>query len=232
MPVAKPKALIVGASRGLGLAMAEEYLSRGWDVVGTVRGNGRTALHDLKDKHGAALQIESVDIIEQDQIAALRERLAGQTFDLLFVNSGVANGPGEAVGSISTDEFIRVMVTNALGPMRVIAALDDLVTPTGTIGVMSSGLGSVGDNEDGGWEVYRGSKAALNTFMRSYAAEHRKGGRSLVIISPGWVRTDMGGPHATLDVSESIPRVVDVIAAQSGKRGLSYLNYMGKTVRW
>ncbi|MBY0559412.1 SDR family NAD(P)-dependent oxidoreductase [Hyphomicrobium sp.] len=232
MPDAKPKALIVGASRGLGLAMVEEYLSRGWDVVGTVRGSGRTGLHDLKDKHGASLQIETVDIAEQDQIAALREKLAGQTFDLLFVNSGVANGPDEAVRNVSTDEFIRVMVTNALGPMRVIEELDDLVTPTGTIGVMSSGLGSVADNEDGGWEVYRGSKAALNTFMRSYAAEHRKDGRSLVIISPGWVRTDMGGPHATLDVSESIPRVVDVITAQSGKRGLSYLNYQGKSVRW
>jgi NAD(P)-dependent dehydrogenase (short-subunit alcohol dehydrogenase family) len=232
MPDAKSKALIVGASRGLGLAMVEEYLSRGWNVVGTVRGNGRTALHELKGKHGAALEIEAVDIVEQDQIAALREKLSGRAFDLLFVNSGVANGPDEAVRNVSTDEFIRVMVTNALGPMRVIEALDDLVTPSGTIGVMSSGLGSVADNEDGGWEVYRGSKAALNTFMRSYAAEHRKDGRSLVIISPGWVRTDMGGPHATLDVSESIPRVVDVITAQSGNPGLSYLNYLGKTIRW
>jgi NAD(P)-dependent dehydrogenase (short-subunit alcohol dehydrogenase family) len=73
--------------------------------------------------------------------------------------------------------------------MRVVEMFGDLVSPTGTIGVMSSGLGSVADNEQGGWEIYRGSKAALNTFMRSYAARHRKDRRSLVIIAPGWVRT-------------------------------------------
>lgn len=232
MPDAKSKALIVGTSRGLGLAMVEEYLSRGWDVVGTVRGNGRTALHDLKDKHGAALDIATVDIVEQDQVAALREQLSGQLFDLLFVNAGVANDPDETIENVSTDEFIRVMVTNALGPMRVIETFDDVVTPTGTIGVMSSGLGSVADNEQGGWEIYRGSKAALNTLMRSYAARHRKDSRSLVIIAPGWVRTEMGGPHAALEVSESIPRVVDVITTQSGKPGLRYLDYQGQTVRW
>jgi NAD(P)-dependent dehydrogenase (short-subunit alcohol dehydrogenase family) len=125
-----------------------------------------------------------------------------------------------------------VMVTNALSPMRVIETLGDLVSPTGTIGVMSSGLGSVADNEHGGWEVYRGSKAALNTLMRSYAARHRNDGRSLVIIAPGWVRTDMGGPHATLSIDQSIPRVVDTISAQAGKPGLRYLDYQGRTVRW
>ncbi|WP_245279984.1 SDR family NAD(P)-dependent oxidoreductase [Hyphomicrobium sp. 99] len=227
-----PKALIVGASRGLGLALVAEYLSRGWDVVGTVRGNGRTGLHDLKDKVGAALEIETVDIVQQDQVAALRKRLSGQVFDLLFVNAGVANDPDETIGDVSTEEFIRLMVTNTLSPMRVIETFGDLVTPAGTIGVMSSGLGSVADNEHGGWEIYRGSKAALNTLMRSYAARHRKDGRSLLIIAPGWVRTDMGGPHAALDIKESIPRVVDVITAQSGKPGLRYLNYQGQTVRW
>lgn len=231
MDAKKFSALIVGASRGLGLALVEEYLRRGWHVVATVRGNTKTALHDLQAKHAGALEIETLDIVAQDQILALRDRLEGQTFDLLFVNAGVANDPDETVGQVSTDEFIRVMVTNALSPMRVIETLDGLMTPSGTIGVMSSGLGSVADNEHGGWEVYRGSKAALNTFMRSYAARQR-GRRSLIIIAPGWVRTDMGGPHATLGVEESIPRVVDTISAQTGKPGLKYLDYTGRTVRW
>ncbi len=232
MPNKKPTALIVGASRGLGLALAETYIDRGWNVVATVRGTARTELHDLKAQRGDPLEIETVDIVEKDQVAALHDRLKGRTFDLLFVNAGVTNDPDETIGEVSTDDFIRVMVTNALSPMRVIETLGDLVSPTGTIGVMSSGLGSVADNEHGGWEVYRGSKAALNTLMRSYAARHRNDGRSLVIIAPGWVRTDMGGPHATLSIDQSIPRVVDTIAAQAGKPGLRYLDYQGRTVRW
>ncbi len=224
-------ALIIGASRGLGLALVEEYLSRGWHVVATVRGSA-TPLHALANANRGRLEIETVDIVEPDQVAALRRRLDGQKFDLLFVNAGVSNRPDETVGDISTDEFIRVMVTNTLSPMRVIETLQDLVPPSGTIGVMSSGLGSVADNDRGGWEVYRASKAGLNTLMRSFAARRDGDPRAMVIIAPGWVRTDMGGPNASLGIEDSIPRVVDTITSRSGKAGLSYLDYRGQTVRW
>jgi NAD(P)-dependent dehydrogenase (short-subunit alcohol dehydrogenase family) len=224
-------ALIIGASRGLGLALVEEYLNRGWRVVATVRSDG-TSLHELAAKYPDVLKIETVDIVQPTQIDALLHRLQGRTFDLLFVNAGVANDPDETIGNVSTEEFIRILVTNALSPMRVIEKLGDFVAPGGTIGVMSSGLGSVANNEHGGWEVYRSSKAALNTLMRSYAARQKKTGRSFVVIAPGWVRTDMGGPHATLAIEESIPRVVDTINSQAGKPGLRYLDYQGRTVPW
>jgi len=227
-----PTALIVGASRGLGLTMAEEYAKRGWHVIATVRGTGKTALHELAQRSDGRIEIESVDIAEADEITALRQRLQSRRFDLLFVNAGVTNDPDETVGSVSTDEFVRVMVTNALAPMRVIEQFEALVSATGTIGVMSSGLGSVADNESGGWEVYRGSKAALNTMMRSFAARQAGNARPLVIIAPGWVRTDMGGPNASLDVHESIRGVVDTITSCAGKPGLRYLDYRGRTIRW
>ena len=85
---------------------------------------------------------------------------------------------------------------------------------------------------DGGWEGYRASKAALNTLMRSYAARHSASPRTLLLIAPGWVRTDMGGAGAPLEVGDSIPRVVDVVASQAGRRGLQYLDYRGETVPW
>ena len=181
--------LLIGASRGLGYAMAEEYLKHGWRVVGTVRGGSRTKLHDLAARSSVSqLEIETVDINFPDQIAALRARLARRTFDVLFVNPGVTNSnPDEAVGEVSTEEFVRVMVTNALSPMRVVEALQDLVPSTGTIGVMSSGQGSVANNTNGMREVYRGSKAALNTFMRSFAARHSDDPRAMVLMAPGWV---------------------------------------------
>jgi NAD(P)-dependent dehydrogenase (short-subunit alcohol dehydrogenase family) len=225
-------ALIIGASRGLGLAMADEYLKRGWRVIGTVRGTARTGLHDLADKSGGRLEIEHVDIADASQIAALRQRLAVRTLDLLFVNAGVSNGAQETFPAAGRDEFFRLMTANTYGPMSAIEALHDLVRPAGTIGVMSSGLASITNNVPGGWENYRASKAALNMLMRSYAARTSATPRTLLCIAPGWVRTDMGGPSATLGIDESIPRVVDVMLAQAGRPGLQYLNYQGETLPW
>jgi len=225
--------LIIGASRGLGYAMAEEYLERGWNVAGTVRGESSTRLHELAARSGGRVEIESLDINFPDQIAALRTRLAGRAFDVLFVNSGTTNNnQHNTVAEVSTDEFIRVMVTNALSPMRVVEALQDLVPSTGTIGVMSSGQGSVANNTRGMREVYRGSKAALNTFMRSFAARHSDSSRAMVLMAPGWVRTELGGSDAPLTIEDSVPGIVDVLTDVQGKPGLQYLDYLGRTVPW
>jgi NAD(P)-dependent dehydrogenase (short-subunit alcohol dehydrogenase family) len=197
-----------------------------------VRGAQQTGLHDLASDSGGRLVVETVDITVPEEIAALHDRLAPATFDLLFVNAGVTNGPEETVADVSTDTFIRLMVTNALSPMRVIEALRDLVPPDGTIGVMSSGQGSVANNDKGGFEVYRASKSALNQLMRSFAARHADDPRTLLLMAPGWVRTDLGGPGAPLTIGQSIPGVVDTIEAQAGKGGLQYLNYQGQAVRW
>ena len=224
--------LLIGASRGLGLALAAQWLAGGHQVVATVRGVARTGLHELTDRYPESLEIETVDVTVPVQIEALADRLAGRSFDLLFVNAGVTNEPEGTVAQTSTEEFVRVMVTNALSPLRVVEALAPLVSASGTIGVMSSGQGSVTNNERGGHEVYRGSKAALNTFMRSYAARHRGEQRPLVLMAPGWVQTDMGGATARLTVDDSIPNVVKTLDALSDQPGLHYVDYLGETVPW
>ncbi|WP_020658892.1 SDR family NAD(P)-dependent oxidoreductase [Amycolatopsis benzoatilytica] len=225
-------ALIVGASRGLGYALTAEFLSRGWRVTATER--TPSALHELAESAEGRLTVETVDITVPEQVAALRERLARSAFDLLYVNAGTnyTTDPSATVADVSTEDFARVMVTNVLSPLRVIETLQDLVRATGTIGVMSSGQGSIADNTKGGFEVYRASKSALNQLMRSFAARHADDPRTLLLMAPGWVKTELGGPGARLTIDESIPGVADTIEAYAGKGGLHYLDREGKTVNW
>ena len=224
--------LVIGASRGLGYAIAAEYLVRGSRVVATVRGPGRTVLHELGDASDGRLEIEHVDINAPEEVRALGDRLGSRTFDLLLVNAGVTNGPGETTAKVSTEEFTRLMVTNALSPLRVVEALGGLVDPAGTVAIMSSGQGSIANNEGGGFEIYRASKSALNQLMRSYAARHRDDARKLLLLAPGWVKTDLGGPDARLTVEESIPHLVTTVDSQRGRVGLQFLDYQGRTVPW
>ncbi|MGF6940380.1 NAD(P)-dependent dehydrogenase (short-subunit alcohol dehydrogenase family) [Streptomyces auratus] len=213
--------------------MAAELLGRGWNVIGTVRDTSApTPLHDLADRTEGRVTIEHLDVNEPDHLAPLHERLAERRLDLLFVNAGTTNNEQTPIGKVATDDFVEVMITNALGPMRVIEALEDLVSPTGLIGAMSSGQGSITNNTTAGREVYRGSKAALNMFMRSFAARQAETQRGFALLAPGWIRTALGGPDAPFTVEESVPLLVDVLLSKLGTPGLAYLDRSGRTVPW
>lgn len=232
MSASRPTILLIGVSRGLGHAMAAEFLEKGWNVVGTVREGSRKLLDELADKYNGLVDIETLDICQPDQIQALDKRLSGKIFDILFVNAGTTNrDQTQRIGDVSTDEFVHVMVTNALSPMRVVERLAHHVAPKGLIGVMSSGQGSISNNETGQREVYRGTKAALNMYMRSFAARQAPS-RPMVVMAPGWVKTELGGADARLTIEESIPSLVNVLIAKQKRPGLEYLDYLGRTVPW
>lgn len=228
-----PSVLLLGASRGLGAAMAGELAKRGWQVVGTVRGDAHAPLHDLADQDPGRIAIAPLDITRRDQIEALRESLAGRRFHMLFVNAGISNrDPSATMAEVTAQEFSEVMLTNALGPMQAIEDLQDLVRPDGLIGVMSSGQGSIENNTNGRNDLYRASKAALNQLMKSYAGRHADSRRPLVLMAPGWIRTDLGGPGAPVGMDEAIPQVVDVLLAQRDQPGLRFVDRDGKTLPW
>lgn len=227
------RALIIGASRGIGFGLVERLLERQWQVTATSRHHHDSGLAGLADRFEGRLHQERVDIDIADQVTALHQRTEGSTFDLILVNAGVTHDRWETLAEVSTDTFQRLMLTNALSPMRFVERFYDRTTPTGTLAVTSSGQGSIANNTRvTGWEVYRASKSALNQLMRSFAARHPDDSHTLLLLAPGWVRTELGGPEATLSVEQSTTGLADVIGAQAGRRGLQFLNHSGQAVPW
>jgi NAD(P)-dependent dehydrogenase (short-subunit alcohol dehydrogenase family) len=224
--------LIVGASRGLGLGLAGEFAARGARVIATHRGGSApAALGALAAGSTGRVRLESVDTNRPAEVAALAGRLAGERLDLLFVNAGISLGHDDAIPGVEAEAFATLMLTNALAPLKCIEALADLVPTDGVIAAMSSGLGSVASNGSGGMEAYRASKAALNTLLRSFAVR-RGEGRTVLAVHPGWVRTDMGGPNATLSVEESVRGMADAITARRGRPGSAFIDYQGHDLAW
>jgi NAD(P)-dependent dehydrogenase (short-subunit alcohol dehydrogenase family) len=231
MSITQPRqALVVGASRGLGLVLADELARRGWRVIATTRGNDG----ELRAKANAwagRMEVESLEMTSGDQLSALRERLGDRRVDLLFLNAAIDRGD-LPIDRVPTEMFTEVMVTNALSPLRALQALRGLVPPGGTVAVMSSEQGSITRNTEDGYELYKASKAALNQLMRSYATRNAGDGHTTLLIDPGHNRTRLGGPDAPLVPEESIPAVVDVLEARAGMPGLRFLDRHGEDVPW
>jgi NAD(P)-dependent dehydrogenase (short-subunit alcohol dehydrogenase family) len=224
--------LLIGASRGLGLGLAGELAGRGWRVIATARDPGRaTELAALVERTGR-IEIEKLDVDDVGQLEALAARIAGRQLDLLFVNAGVSGPRDQSVADLSREDLAKVMWTNALSPVRIAGRLLPFVVTGGCVAFMSSALGSVTENNSGGFELYRVSKASLNMLARGFAATAAKE-KSLAVLNlhPGWVRTDMGGPHAPVGVEESVRGLVDVLETQRSA-GHRYLDYTGRELAW
>ena len=224
-------ALIIGGSRGLGLGLVGEHLARGWRVTTTVR-TGSPELEALARDAGGRLAIERVDITSQSQVAALAGRLHGQRFDLLFLNAGIMAGRGQALAEVPDADIAAIFMTNAISPVRVADALIGCVAPGGMVAFMSSILGSIGTNDDGRAELYRASKAALNSLIRSFRARHARADFTVLALHPGVVRTSMGGPGAPLDIETSVRGVADVIEKRWGSGAQAFVDYRNEIVPW
>ena len=224
-------ALIVGGSRGLGLGLVREHLARGWHVTATAR-TPSAELDSVRKENGDRVAIETLDITSAEQLSALAARLRGQRFDLLFLNPGIMAGRGAALGDVPDADIQTLFLTNAIGPIRAADALAGLVAPGGMVAFMSSILGSVGANDDGRAELYRASKAALNSLVRSFRARHAADDMTVLAMHPGVVRTGMGGPGAPLDIETSVRGLAEVIAARWGSGGQTFVDYRNEIIPW
>jgi NAD(P)-dependent dehydrogenase (short-subunit alcohol dehydrogenase family) len=225
--------LIVGASRGIGLGLAREFAERGYEVVGTVRSDaGAGELKTISAAHPGKVGIATVDVADVASAEALRDHLKGQVFDVVILNAGIGGPRDKNPRTVDDEGFDHLFVTNALGPARLAELLAANVRPrTGLVGFMTSQLGSIGGNT-GGMELYRASKAALNSFTRSFAARHRDNGFTVLSLHPGWVRTDMGGPGAAIDVETSVHGLAEVVERGLRDRHDGFFDYKGDELPW
>ena len=227
--------LIVGASRGIGLGLAREFLERGWAVGATVRATSdRRPIEALRTEYGDRLWTAIADTRSREDIAALGRSLSerGLKLDVLVINAGVGGDVSAMNEPIEEARFTEVMMTNAFAPLVIADALFDHMAADGLVAFISSITGSVSLNTSGRWEGYRASKAALNSLVRSFAARRSGAGRTILAIHPGYVRTDMGGPNATIGLEESVPGVADVIEREAGAGGCRFLDWKGEVVPW
>jgi NAD(P)-dependent dehydrogenase (short-subunit alcohol dehydrogenase family) len=226
-------ALVVGASRGLGLGLSKELDSRGWHVTATVRDRAKAAgLGQTAKEDSPGIRTEILDVNDANAIETLAARLAGQKFDLIFLNAGIFGPSHQSVDEVTAEEIGRLVYTNSIAPVKIARRFAAQVAPGGTIAFMTSELGSVAGNASGGYDLYRASKAALNTLTRSFAVTLKDTGVTVLSIHPGWVRTDMGGNAAPLDVATSVRGIVDVIEARAGSKTHAYVNYKGEELAW
>jgi NAD(P)-dependent dehydrogenase (short-subunit alcohol dehydrogenase family) len=224
-------ALIIAGSRGLGLGLVREYLARGWHVTATVR-MPSAELDEMCREASGRLAVECLDVTSVAQAAALAARLEGRKFDLLFLNAGILTGRGAALSTVADSDVAKIFATNAIGPIRVADALSSNVAQGGMIAFMSSDMGSIGTNDDGRVELYRASKAALNSLIRSFSARHAKDDVTVLAMHPGVVRTSMGGPTAPLDIETSVRGVADVIAVRWGSGQQVFVDHRNEIIPW
>jgi NAD(P)-dependent dehydrogenase (short-subunit alcohol dehydrogenase family) len=218
--------LIIGASRGIGLELTRQYLADGARVFATAR--SEQALKLLRDEGARVLKL---DVTDTASASGLAWQIDGEIIDTVVVNAGVYGPRTEGLDTPTEADFDQVMRTNVLGPMRVIPQLVDALAEGARLGVISSRMGSMGLRTNGGGWLYRASKAAVNSVLKD--ASFALAGKAIcVALHPGWVRTDMGGSDADLDVKDSVRDLRRTLAALTPADNGSFLNHDGQPLAW
>lgn len=219
--------LVIGASRGLGLEFARQFRAAGDRVVATARGEaGLSALRAL------GCEALPLDLLDAASVAGLGWRLDGERFDAVVLNAGVYGPRTQGLESPTQDDFDTVMRTNVLGPMRVLPQIEATLAAGAKLMVLSSMMGSIGQRSSTtGW-LYRASKAAVNSVLRDAALTLGPRGITCVAVHPGWVQTDMGGPHASLSPERSVADLRRLLARLTPDDNGHYLNHDGSPIAW
>jgi NAD(P)-dependent dehydrogenase (short-subunit alcohol dehydrogenase family) len=225
-----PTVLITGANRGIGLELARQYVADGWSVIATIRDPKDAG--ELKKLKGG-IRIEKLEVTDQKQVKALAKKLKDVAVDVLLNNAGMLTGY-EPFGKTDTQSWLQTLHVNTVAPLQIAEAFIDHVAASDQKKIVSitSGMGSIGRGPEGGAYAYRSSKAALNMVMATAANDLKSRKIVFAVISPGWVKTDMGGPNAAITPKTSAEGIRKVIAKLKPKSSGHYFNYSGEEIPW
>jgi NAD(P)-dependent dehydrogenase (short-subunit alcohol dehydrogenase family) len=228
-------ALITGASRGLGFEFARQYVDDGWRVFATCRDpKPASKLQRLAKDAGGKLAIVAMDVTDSKSVHAAAAQLKDVAIDLVINCAGITGVSGQKAGKVDYDSWAHVLDVNTMGPMRVIEGFTDQIARSERrlVVTITSGMGSIGDNTSGGSIAYRSSKAAVNMAMRSTAIDLAPQRITCVVVNPGWVKTDMGGPNATLTPQESVTALRRLIEKLGPDQSGKFFHYDGSEYPW
>ncbi len=223
--------LVTGANRGIGLEFVRQYSAAGWRVHAACRHPEKAT--QLNVLAGENTHIHSLDVAEVDQIAALAEKLQGEALDLLINNAGVYGPSAQAFGQLHPEPWLETFRVNSIAPLLMAQAfIEHLRAGQGrVIANLGSKMGSIADNHSGSSYIYRSSKAALNAALKSLSLDLRSEFKVL-ILHPGWVRTDMGGANAQIEVTESVRCMREHIAHAKAEDNGRFIDIDGSTIPW
>jgi NAD(P)-dependent dehydrogenase (short-subunit alcohol dehydrogenase family) len=228
-------ALVTGANRCLGLEFTRQLANDGYHVIATARDRAKArALNELAAMH-EHIQIETLDVTLPESIAALANILKDTSIDLLVNNAGTSGESGVTVGNIDKENFLNVFTINCFGVVKMCEQFLPMLKRSDDkqVLVVSSRMGSISDNDSGKSYAYRASKAALNAVMKSFAIDVKEQGIKVMLIHPGWVRTDMGGDNGLVDVTESVSGMLKQLSIHGGKSHAEVLHrFDGETISW
>lgn len=223
-------ALILGASRGIGLGLAQELAARGWRVFASRR-TPSPALEQAAAASDGRIEVVTADVTDGASLDALAGQIGADSLDAVLVNAGIMGPPDQSVETATADDVAEIMMTNAVGPAHAGKVLLPLIRDGGTLAFTTSRMGSIADSS-GGYDLYRMSKAAQNILARGISEQAAKArGIAVLSLHPGWVQTDMGGPGATLTVAESVRGLADVLGAEHPAEH-RFLSFNGHQIAW
>ncbi len=227
--------LITGANRGLGLEFCKQYAAEGANVIACCREPQKaTALAQLAKEY-TNISVFALDLSDLVQIDQFAKQLDGTAIDVLLNNAGVyGDTSGHGFGHLDYCEWQKTMSINVFAPVKMAEAfLPHLQRGTQKkIVAISSLMGSMTDNGSGGSILYRSSKAALNAAMKSVAIDNRAKKIAVLILHPGWVKTDMGGSNAPMESPESVKKMRETIATFALEQSGTFLRFDGKSLPW
>jgi NAD(P)-dependent dehydrogenase (short-subunit alcohol dehydrogenase family) len=228
-----PSIMITSANRGLGLEFVRQYAVDGWRIFAACRNpNGAHNLHELARAH--RVTVLPMDVTDPASIRRAAAGLNDEPIDVLLNSAGIIGKPAQRIGNIDYESWEQVLNVNTTGPLRVTEAFIEHVARSERklIVTITSGLGSIADNTSGGSIPYRTSKAAVNMAMRSAAIDLAPRAIACVLVNPGWVKTDMGGPNAPLTPSESVTAVKRLIGTLGLAHSGRFFHYDGRECPW